>query len=223
MSVRVLDRELYTVSYAARILEMSPSTLRWWLEGRPGYQPVIRPRGTGSALVTWGEFVEAGFLRTYRRKKQVSLQRIRAFIDHLREGFEVPYPLAHYRPFVAEGPRLVLEAQRAAGIPLEEAIYVEATTGQVVMRGPFEAFVENIDFSRVGERWAERIHPAGRGSPVVIDPEYAFGAPSVGGVKTETLIELVEAGEGHEEVAREFGLELAEVKAAVAYEWRHAA
>ncbi len=220
VSVAVLDRELYSVGYAARILGLPASTLRWWLDGRDSYPPVIRQQPTGSSVVTWGEFVEAGFLRAYRRHKGVSLQRIRLFVDHLRDSFGVPYPLAHYQPFVAEGPRLVVEAQAAAGIQPDEAIFIEAATGQLVMRGPFEEFVDKVDFAKGGERWAERLHPEGRRSPVVIDPEFSFGAPTVGGVRTETLAEMIEAGEDQDEIAEHFGLSPAQVRAAVVFEWR---
>ncbi|MGH8910680.1 MAG: DUF433 domain-containing protein, partial [Egibacteraceae bacterium] len=78
MSVAVLERELYTVGEAARLLRMPVSTLKWWLEGRPseGRPPVLRPEPTGSNAVTWGEYVEAGYLREYRRR-QVPLQHLR--------------------------------------------------------------------------------------------------------------------------------------------------
>ena len=47
MTVQVIDRELYTIPEAARILRMPASTLRWWLEGKRGHQPVIRLDPTG--------------------------------------------------------------------------------------------------------------------------------------------------------------------------------
>jgi hypothetical protein len=96
MGVEVLQIELYTIAEAARLLRVPASTLRWWLEGRDEYPPVIRPEPTGSGTVTWGEFVEAGFLRG-------SLQRLRPVIDKLREDFGVPYPLAHFKPSWARG------------------------------------------------------------------------------------------------------------------------
>jgi hypothetical protein len=63
MSVAILERELYSLNQAARLLDMPPSTLGWWLEGRSKYAPVLRPEPKGTTNVTWGEFVEAGFLR----------------------------------------------------------------------------------------------------------------------------------------------------------------
>jgi uncharacterized protein (DUF433 family) len=67
------------------------------------------------------------------------------------------------------------------------------------------------------------MHPAGRESPVVIDPERWFGAPSIRGIKTDAIAELVEAGEPAEAVADDLSLQLAEVRAAVSHEWQHAA
>jgi hypothetical protein len=92
VSVSILDREMYTEAAAARLLRVAPSTLHWWLEGRPPrYRPVIRVEPTNSRHVTWAEFVEAGLLRSYRREHDVPLKELREFIDRLRDEFQVPY------------------------------------------------------------------------------------------------------------------------------------
>ena len=76
----ILDRELYTETEAARLLRLAPSTLHWWLEGgeRRGraYRPVLRVEPTGSRLISWAEFVEAGLLRQDRRVHQVPLPQL---------------------------------------------------------------------------------------------------------------------------------------------------
>src|SRR5687767_14919628 len=98
----MLERELYTESEAARLLGLPQSTLRYWLEGltRKGavYPPIIRPVATGRHTVTWAEFVEAGLLSMYRRRKKIPMDQIRDFITSLREEVGVPYPLAHSQP-----------------------------------------------------------------------------------------------------------------------------
>ncbi len=221
MGVEVLHRELYVIGEAARLLGIPASTLRWWLEGRDQYPPVIRPEPTESGTVTWGEFVEAGFLREYRKAR--SLQLLRPVIDRLREGFGVPYPLAHFKPFVGPGLQLTLEAQRSADLPEDLTIVYEITTGQLVLAYEANEFLQRVDFARSGEQWAERIYPAGRESPVVIDPGFSFGAPTIRGIRTDAIAELVDAGEPPEAVADDFSLEVTEVKAAVSYEWQHAA
>ena len=215
MEIAVVDRELYGISDPALILRMPASTLRWWLEGKAEHQPVIRPTRTGSGYISWGEFVEAGFLREYRLRG-VPFQRLRHFVETLRMESGVPHPLAHAKPLVL-GRGLVLEAQAAA--QLDDPVIYEAQSGQFLFAHAVEQYIERIDVAPKGEPWAERIHPAGRASPVVIDPEYAFGAPSVRGIRTEALVELLDAGEPSEEIASDYGLTPEDVKAAAAYEW----
>ncbi|MDQ3600970.1 MAG: hypothetical protein M3408_06945, partial [Actinomycetota bacterium] len=53
----------------------------------------------------------AAFLREYRRSHGVPMAELRAFIDLLRDYYDVPYPLAHHQPFVS-GRQLVYEAQK---------------------------------------------------------------------------------------------------------------
>ncbi len=72
----LLKREMYAAAEAARLLNVAPSTLRYWLEGKAGragkdHLPVIRqePQGAGAAA-TWADFVEAGLLRQYRRERR---------------------------------------------------------------------------------------------------------------------------------------------------------
>jgi uncharacterized protein (DUF433 family) len=225
VSVVVLKRELFTVPEAARQLVVPESTLRWWLEGgeRRGvnYLPVLRTEPTGSSLVTWGEFVEARYLREYRVKR-VPLQRLRRAIDFLRESFEVPYPLAHFKPFVGPGREILLEAQRVADLPPEFWLVLgaEDPAGQQILLTPAsEFFLDHVGFSHDDEQWADRLYPAGKDSPVVMDPVLSSGSPTVQGIRTENLVELVEAGEDIEDVAHDFGLELPELHAALAFEW----
>jgi uncharacterized protein (DUF433 family) len=58
---------------------------------------------------------------------------------------------------------------------------------------------------------------------VVIDPTRSFGSPTLRGIRTDALAELVEAGEPPELIAEEYGLTPEELKAALAYEWQPAA
>lgn len=208
---------------AARLLRVPQSTLRWWLEGqtRRGkrYLPVLRDKPTGSGVLTWGEFVEAGYLRAYRRE-EVPLGELRSFIDDLRQHLGVPYPLAHFKPFVSASRRLVVQLQNKAGLPPEFSLALEVSTGQLVLSGASEAFLASVDFSPEGNQPAVRVYPAGKQSPVVIDPNLAFGAPNVRGVRTDAITELIDAGEPPERVAEDFGLSVELVKAATAFEWQ---
>jgi len=221
--VETLDRELYTVTEAARLLGVQAGKLRRWLDGfvvgDRFYEPVIRPERTGSNTVTWAEFVEAGFLDQYRSRR-VSLQHMRPVIERMREEFGVPYPSAHFKPLVDTRSReLVLEFQREAN--LDEALtLVRLKGGQLQWAEPVAAFLEQIDFDAQGVVW--RIRPLGKGSPVVIDPEVSFGIPQVRGVRTEIILESYADKGNLRQVADDWNLTIDEVQAALQWEARQA-
>ena len=216
VSVTILDREMYTEAAAARLLRVAPSTLHWWLEGRPPrYRPVIRVEPTGSRNVTWAEFVEAGLLRSYRREHDVPLKELREFIDRLREEFQVPYPLADRRPYVGSGRRLLIDLQDRSHLDPEFCL-VAIANGQTVLTAPGEEFFERVDWS--GDQpagWRPHEDPA---SPIRINPLVRFGMPAIGGISTEAIAGELDGGASLEEVAEDFGLDLDAVRWAQSYE-----
>lgn len=225
MPATTLDREVLSVPEAARHVGVPASTLSWWLEGRTehdrSYPPVLRQEATGSTRVTWGEFVEARYLRSYR-SRGVALQRLRPFIAAMRKEFGVPYPLAHFRPFFDEGMGLVLRLQQVTGVPDDLGLVVEAISGQILLSAASTTFLSEVEFGEGSERWVRRIRPDGHESPVVLDPDVSSGAPTVHGIRTEALAELVNAGEPIGAVAYDFDLDVKELRSALAYEWRQA-
>ena len=222
MAPTVLDRELYDETLAAEVLGVLRATLHCWLEGgeRRGrtYAPVLRPAATGSHTVTWGEFVEARYLREYRRSLGTAMQRLRAFIEHLRDELGVPYPLAHARPWVGPGRHLFITAQEQAGLPPELWACVGPQSGVMMLLPPAESFLERVEFDAEEHGAVVRLRPSGPDSAVVIDPEVRFGFPVVRGIPTETIAEPVAAGDSVESVARDFDLDLATVIDALRFE-----
>jgi uncharacterized protein (DUF433 family) len=218
-TVSILERPVYGIVEAAGLLGLRPDRARAWLDGyerqRVRYPPVIRVEPTGEEIVTWGEFVELGYLREYRRKG-VPLQRLRPVIDELRHEFRTPYPLATAKPFVL-GRELVLELQQKNDIPRPIAIVI--STGQTIaLADEALRFVKKVEFEPPDEGDVRRLLPAGAASPVVIDPLVRFGQPAVQGVATERLWELFDAGESLDEIAIGYDMSPELVGAAVAYE-----
>ncbi len=223
MATTVLDRPLYDESLAAQVLGVATSTLHWWLEGGSHrgrhYDPVLRPEATGSREVTWGEFVEARYLKAYRRTHGVQLQRLRAFIAYMRQELDVPYPLAHARPWVGPDQHLFVAAQEEAQLPPDLWVCVEPQSGVRLLLPAAESFLERIEFDDQGPAGVvARLRPDGPGSPVVIDPEVRFGSPTVRGIPTEAITEQVRGGDSIESVAGDFELPLGLVVAALTYE-----
>jgi uncharacterized protein (DUF433 family) len=220
MAVSILDREMYTEAEAARLLNVAQSTLNYWLEGgvrRGGrvYRPIIReePRGDRQA-VTWAEFIEAGLLREYRRAHGVPMAELRAFIDIVRQQFQVPYPLAHHRPFIS-GKDLLIRAQDEVGLDADFCL-VAIVRGQPLLTPAADSFVKRVTWhDDMATQWRPHDDPK---SPVRIDPDVRFGRPSIDGISTESLWEHEQAGETTEEIADEFSLSAGAVRWAIAYE-----
>ncbi len=217
----LLQRPFYSTSEAARLLDLSTQTLRRWLEGYTvggtRYPPVIRPGPTGDDAVTWGEFVEAAFLREYRHRG-VSLQRIRPFVEALRKEFHVLWPLAHFQPVVDPQAReLVLQLQQLTGLDEELYLVVQRGPGwQLQWSAPMEQFLDKVDFDEAGI--AQRLYPRGPEQRVALDPELTFGLPQVGGVRTETIGEAYATGDSIEGIAEQWGLSREDVEAALRWE-----
>jgi uncharacterized protein (DUF433 family) len=223
--VNLLERPVMTAREAARQLDIPPTTLMHWLEGEARadtwYPPVLREEPTGSNEIVWGEMVEARYLRAYRQR--VSMQQLRQFIAGLRREFGLNYPLAHSKPFVGPGRRLLLELQEDAGLPASMRMVYEATTGQLILDSRVDEFLARVTFDDEGERQVQRMHPAGRNSPVVMDPRVGSAASTVRGIRTEVLSELADSDVSVEEIAADFHLPVAVVKAALSYEWSRSA
>jgi uncharacterized protein (DUF433 family) len=216
----LLERQLYTVGEAARLLMISSTKLQRWLEGFTtagrSYPPVIRPQRTGSDVVTWAEFVEAGFLREYRARR-VLLQHLRPVIDQMRREFEVQYPLAHLKPLVDTSKRqLVLSMQQELELEDELKLLIRLPGGQLQWAAPMRAFLDKVQFDAEGI--AKRMRPLGGTSPVVIDPDVAFGIPQVKGIRTEAIAERYAEDGSLERAAHDWQLSVEDIEAALQWE-----
>lgn len=217
--VTMLDRPLYGVGQAAGLLGVRGSATLWrWLDGYHRgdtvYPPVIRPEPTGIDVLTWGEFVEARYLARLR-DSGVSLQALRGVVERLREQFNTEYPLAHAKPFF-DGQDVVMRVQEEEKLPKPLRIVV-VKNGQTKLSTAAADFVRDIDYD---EDVAARVRPAGRTSPVVIDPARGFGMPSLVGrnLRTEVLAELSLAGDSNESIAAAYDLTTDQVEAALRFE-----
>jgi uncharacterized protein (DUF433 family) len=164
--------------------------------------------------VTWGEFVESGYLREYR-VRGVSLQRMRQVVQGLRDRFDLSYPLAHSRLYLF-GKEVVLEVEEDVGLERRLSM-LRVRDGQLLLAPRAQEFFEKVEFEpATGE--ALRMFPDGTASPVVIDPLRQFGSPVVRSTKTENLYELFRAGDSVASIARGYRLSVSQVEAAIRYE-----
>ncbi len=128
------------------------------------------------------------------------------------------YPLAHSRPWVYDR-QLVLRIQEETHLDPSLAIVIRSGQ-ELILAREVEAYLQKVEFA---DDVVARIRPAGKTSPVVIDPEYSFGRPSIRGVATERIAELYRSGDSAEFLAETYELPIGDINAAIAYETQLAA
>jgi uncharacterized protein (DUF433 family) len=212
---------LYTLPEAGRLLEERPSTIRRWAFGysRRGasYQPPIKtdiPEMDGVQVLSFLELVELMFIRGFL-EAGVSWNKVRkATLTAARLLQRERHPFAMKKWFVdPAGIYLKLGKQYDEGILVEVAGDAQVAIGEAL-----EPYLHQLEFDVSG--LAQRWYPLGFGSPVVLDPIRAFGAPIVesGGVRTEIVASLHKAGDSVPTIASWYGLEEFEVEAALQFE-----
>lgn len=126
--------------------------------------------------------------------------------------------------YVDANRRLMIELQKSSGRPEELWLVYEPRSRQYVVDAHLRRdFLDQVEFEEGGVQAATWLRPAGRHSPVVMDPRISSSASTVAGIRTEILAEQARAGAPLDEIAEDFGLNLDQLRAAIAYEFTPAA
>lgn len=216
--VNLLDRDLYTMSQADRLLGLSVGTSRRWINGyaRNGKQhdPLVREFPTDSEMVTWGEFVEARLISEYRRQG-VTVFRMRPAIMALRQEYRANYPLAMAQPFLsAENRELVMEIQHRTN--LDPALRFVIRSGQLILPSlELMRFQSAADYSEDSDQSVVQRFQLSRN--IVLDPKYSSGEPTVRGrrLRVDTITEAIVSGMSPENVADTWKISIDTVEEAV--------
>lgn len=215
---------LYTVGQAAIYLQMPASTLSTWVDG---YERA--PRGKpvhGAPLVSaypserrgWPRLPFVGFAEAYVlnafRKEGVPLQRIRASLAALSAELG-PHALAS-ADLRTDGAEVLWNIAQQQG-ETEVLRLVVPRSGQHVFTEVVQDYLRTISFDPDG--FAASIHPRRYADlAVVMDPRRSRGRPIFEqvGVSVDDVLARIHAGEDLEVTARDYGLPVPEVQAALA-------
>lgn len=212
-TLAVLAEPLYPVSEAARLSHIPVSTLKRWIlghrrrdsRGAPVFDPpVLRADAAGREDLSWGDFIEALYLRAYRAL-QIPLPRMRKVIAELRDERGTPYPLAT-EELIVHGHDVF---RRLAG----DLVRVPGGQGvmeETVLQSLRELHLEFADGYAVSWRPSRSIR---------IDPLIAFGRPTIDrGVPTRPIFESFTAGDSVSVLADAYEVPTDEVEAAIRFE-----
>jgi len=210
--VRRLTLPAYQVKDAARYARITTQTIRNWQKGQVGTSPALAHRDKGAAL-SYFQLVEVAFVAVMRRMG-LKLEVIKNAREYIAQQLHSEFPFVEHR-FKVDGQQIIMDlAQFVTGAPKDKLIVV-SEGGQLAWREIIGRKFEEFDYSKgLAVRW----HVAGRGSPILIDPQIAFGAPAVRGVPTWAIKGRETAGESLEDIADDFGLKVPEVRKALEFE-----
>ncbi len=217
-----IELPAYSIAEAARLLRLSPSTVRAWtlgqryvVDGRTKFfRPVITVEDLEGKTLSFRNLVELHVLAAIRRQYRVSLQNVRRAVDFMREKLRSDHPLASRRMLTDGKDLLVKHGENLLNV---------SRAGQAEM-DIVSAFLARIEFARDGALL--RLFPFTSTSidsdsrAVVIDPRVQFGRPCVRdtGVPTDVIAERFEAGETIESIAADYGIDALAVQDAIRYE-----
>lgn len=210
----LLGTPLYPIAEAARLSRIPGSTLKRWLYGHHRKDargdeafdpPVLRGDVPGSEDLTWGEFVEALYLRAYRDVK-IPLPKLRVIIDELKREHGTPFPLATEKLFIHGREVFRRVADALVSAPGRQSAMEETVIGHLKRI--------QLEFSTDGYAIVWKPEPLIR-----VEPDVAFGRPVVeGGVPTQPIYEAFHAGDSVSALARAFEIPSEEVEAAIRFE-----
>ena len=230
--LEVLDRQLYTPAFAARLVDLEPSRVRRWLRGydyayhsgrnkhpeKRHQAPVVRRSQTrGERYASFLDLIDLLFIRGFVNEG-ISLQKLRRALeeaDRLSKG----HRFAH-EDFWTDGRRIFLQVENQG-----KALLQLLSGGQWTIKDVVKRYAKQIDFS-TDSGMAERWFPLGKTKPIVIDPRIGFGAPTIldKNITTANIYDLyIAENEDIGRVEEWFELGHKQVQSAVEFEKRIAA
>ena len=204
---RLLGRGIYDAAEVARLVRRPADDVVRWAVPAGDRDALLFPRER--RLLSFYDLVTAVVVSEFRRRG-VPLTKIRDARRHLAREFAVDWPFAH-----AVG----LEALASVGSDvylLGGSGWEDASRGgQTALQQVVGPLLHRLEFDH--ERMATLWRPV---DGVVVDPRVQAGAPCVEGTRiaTQLVAELHEAGEAPEDIAHDYGLDLAAVRLALSYE-----
>jgi uncharacterized protein (DUF433 family) len=223
MKTQLLQTGIYTVSEAARLVNVSSRRIRRWLKG---YEFKVK-HGRHRSPAVWNSQLDPidhamalGFLDLLEIRcvdgfisAGVSWKTLRQVHDRARKLVDHSHPFCTNR-FATDGQTIFMEFQERN----DEVTLWDMRDVQRVFERIIRPFLKNIEFdgARVPLRW----WPRGKSHQVALDPRRSFGQPIIfrEGIPTQVLARSVRANDSLREVARWFEINSTSVREAVDFE-----
>ena len=204
----------YSISQAAKIAGTLPINVYRWLYGveytSGKMKPVFWEKGE-TAVLSFIELAEIIVVVRFR-KKGVKLDDLRQAYSYARDYLEIEYPFAHIK----------LKTDGANVLAVYERDHPKASLLAMNKHGQFtlpQEVINALELFDYEEEFAARWYPAGKTVPIVIDPRYSSGRPSIPDrrLPITILYNRWKAGEAMQYLASDYALRRDVVEKALRY------
>lgn len=211
---------MYSFGEAARLADVSTSTVRNWFLGNAARQtPPLFPEGPADdSMISYLQLIEAVVAARFRNLDNVRYQNVHAAYQNAKEILGIEYPFAHAKLEALGGHIIALLEGEESGSSLQA---LDSPT-QWSLPGLVLEVIRQFEYEN---DFAARWFPLGKACPIVIDPRIGSGNPTVEGrgVSVNTIFKRWRAGLKIDFIARDLDLEADDVETVLQYGDRIAA
>jgi len=209
---------MYTIREAAHLAAVAPATVRRWLHGytpdprQPSRQsPPVFGDQVESPFVSFLQLVEIVIASDFRKVGHVKLEIVRLAHENAKKETGIEYPFAHLK-LESLGGHIIRWIRGRNGV---RARAVDSPD-QWGLPGLVAERMSHLEYER---QLAARWYPVGKDVPVVIDPLYSAGLPTIAGrgVTIGTIYRRWKAGQLIEFIADDLRIESTSVQRVLQY------
>lgn len=164
----------YSISQAARIAGTHPINIRRWLYGveyRSGKMKPVFGEREETAVLSFIELAEIIVVVRFRQKP-VKLEELRKAYSYAKDYLGIEYPFAHIK----------LKTDGVNVLAVYEKDHPEASLLAMNKRGQWtlpQQVINALELFDYEDEFVARWYPAGKNVPIVVDPRYSSGRPSI--------------------------------------------
>jgi uncharacterized protein (DUF433 family)/DNA-binding transcriptional MerR regulator len=226
---KTLITPTYTIAEASQLVRVSRWRISRWMRGyeytyfvgkekRDGKQEsVIRQSDT--PYVSFLDLIDLFFVKRFL-DQGFTLQILRKALDEARKLLGTPH-FARSK-FFTSGNQIILELESKDNSNEGKCLIALMKSGQTVLPQVVEQLYDKVEFEDVtGYQFVNKWYPSGKQGLIVIDPQIAFGRPTLigRGVAIENIYDLY-MGENKkiEPVSHWFNIPRREINAAITFQ-----
>jgi uncharacterized protein (DUF433 family) len=164
----------YSISQAAKIAGTHAINIRRWLYGVEysfGKMKPVFGKREEAAVLSFIELAEIIVVVRFRQKP-VKLEELRRAYSYAKDQLGIEYPFAHAK-LKTEGRNVLAVYQ---GDHPDASLLALNKSGQFTLPQQVINALELFDYE---EEFAARWYPAGKNVPIIVDPRYSAGRPSI--------------------------------------------